>query len=68
MHISRARSLEQAADEQQPVPADEYDFDTALNKLVRLLRGHSDKRAAIVAATKAVVATPSKQKSAAPDK
>ncbi len=70
VHISRARSLEQALEEGGATPAqtEDPDFEAALNKLLRLLRGHSDKRAAIAAATKTVLAVPPKPNFGSSDK
>ena len=63
VHISRARSAEQIAEEQlNPLPED-CDPDTGINKLLRLIRNHNDKRTAVAAALKAVLAVPSKPKS-----
>lgn len=67
VHISRARSLEQAAEEQNPL-LEGCDPDTTINKLLRLIRSHSDKRAAVTAALKAVMAVPSKPKPSSPDR
>ena len=73
VHISRARSLEQALEEDAapataPISAEDNDFDTALNKLLRLLRAHSDKRAAVAAAMKAALTVPPKVKSSSNDR
>ena len=68
VHISRARSIEQAAEEQQNALLEDGDPDTAINKLLKLIRNHSDKRAAVAAALKAVLAVPSKPKSSSPDR
>ena len=57
VHISRAR----LADEHIASAAcDEGDQDASINKLLRLLRSHPDKRAAIAAALKAVLSLPAK--------
>lgn len=72
VHISRARSLEQALEEEAPATAsvstEASDFETALNKLLRLLRGHSDKQVAVAAALKAALAVPHKLKSNSADR
>lgn len=62
VHISRARSLEQAVEEEQASRSDGFDPEAAISKLLRLLRNHSDKRVAINAAMKAVLAVQSKPK------
>jgi len=68
VHISRARSLEQAVEEQQNLLLDDCDPDKAINKLLRLIRSHSDKRGAVTAALKAVLAVPSRPKSTSADR
>lgn len=68
VHISRARSLEQATEDELLSPTEDFDFDAALAKLLRILRGHGDRKAAVAAATKAALAVHSKFKQGTAEK
>ena len=61
VHISRGRSVDQLVEDQLADMQDDSDPDASVNKLLRLLRSHSDKKAATAAALKAVLTLPSRK-------
>lgn len=61
VHISRGRSVDQLVEDQMSEMQDDSDPDASVNKLLRLLRSHSDKKAATAAALKAVLTLPSRK-------
>lgn len=61
MHISRGRSVDQLVEDQIADVQDDADPDASVNKLLRLLRSHTDRKAAIAAALKAVLTLPSRK-------
>lgn len=61
VHISRGRSVDQLVEDQIVDVQDDADPDASVNKLLRLLRSHTDRKAAISAALKAVLTLPSRK-------
>lgn len=61
VHISRGRSVDQLVEDQIADVQDAADPDASVNKLLRLLRSHTDRKAAISAALKAVLTLPSRK-------
>ena len=61
VHISRGCSVDQLVEDQIADVQDDADPDASVNKLLRLLRSHTDKKAAISAALKAVLTLPSRK-------
>ena len=61
VHISRGRSVDQLVEDQIADVQDDADPDASVNKLLRLLRSHTDRKAAISAALKAVLTLPSRK-------
>ncbi|KAL3161121.1 hypothetical protein ABBQ38_009496 [Trebouxia sp. C0009 RCD-2024] len=61
VHISRGRSVDQLVEDQIADVQDDADPDASVNKLLRLLRSHTDRKAAISAALKAVMTLPSRK-------
>ena len=61
VHISRGRSVDQLVEDQIADVQEDSDPDASVNKLLRLLRSHTDRKAATAAALKAVLTLPSRK-------
>lgn len=61
VHISRGRSVDQLVEDQIADVQEDADPDASVNKLLRLLRSHTDRKAATAAALKAVLTLPSRK-------
>ena len=61
VHISRGRSVDQLVEDQIADVQEDSDPDASVNKLLRLLLSHTDRKAATAAALKAVLTLPSRK-------
>ncbi len=61
VHISRGRIVDQLVEDQIADVQEDSDPDASVNKLLRLLRSHTDRKAATAAALKAVLTLPSRK-------
>lgn len=61
VHVSHSRSLDQLVEEQLAEIQGDADPEASINKLLRLVRSHSDRKSAVAAALKAVLALPARK-------